>query len=357
MESLCKVLMSTAIFLAASYSAHGQVNKSLTDTLDVNAIESLTITNQYGDIVVSTWDRDQIGYDVQITVLKDDMDVAEDLLDRLTYSVEEFNSNLKFEYEVEEKNAGFFERIWSDITLEIDQSAIQISAELTVPKEMKLNITNRFGDITIRDWSGDLTVKQKHGDVKVSGDVSNLRLDHSFGEADFNTVKRARIEIRNVEFNAKNIEEFDIDSHGSEINLDNAMKLTLDSNKDDLSIEHVERVKGSIDYGSLYIEELVEEIQATLRLTDLTIKSIVNKNATITIDQSNSEVDINLNGQSMNLDATLQDGLLNVPEAESSLETTTLLEKDAKRIIKGNIGPDPQGKITISGKKGVIIIR
>jgi len=357
MESLCKAIVAIVIFFGVTHTSYSQVSKSLSDTLAVNDIESLSISNQYGDIVVSTWDQDQIGYDVQIVVLKDDTDVAEDLLERLVYSVEEFNSDLKFDFEVQEMNAGFFERLWSDITLEIDQSAIQINAELTVPKDLTLDITNKFGDITIRDWSGDLTIKQKHGDVKVSGNVIKLRLNQSFGDADFNSIDDARIEIRNVEFRAKRIEEFNIESHGSEIILDNAMRIVLDSNKDDLTIDQVNRVKGSINYGSFIIEELVEQIQATLKLTDLTIKNIVNEDADITIDQTNSEIDINLNGLSMDIDATLQDGLFKVPEADSVLETTQLDDKEENRTIIGSIGANPKGKIVIEGKKGVIIIR
>ena len=361
MVSLCRAVSlsigSLLLLITMSLSAQAQSTKSLTDTLDVQDITSLEITNQYGDIVVSTWDRDEIGYDVQITVVKDDSSAADDLLDRLVYSVEEFNSTLTFDYEIEELNAGFFERLWSDITLEIDQSAIQIDVELTLPSGLDLEITNKFGDITIRDWEGDLTIKQKHGDVKVSGNVVSLRLDQSFGDADFDTVESARVDIRNVEFRAKTISDFNIESHGSVINLGNADKLSIDSNKDDMSIDQVKKLKGSVDYGTFYIQDLVDEIQASLRLTDLTIKNIISDSAIITIDQTNSEVEISVGKNAMELHATLEDGMLNVPKSDSDLETNIIDKKDNKRTITGALGVAPKGKITIIGKKGVVVIK
>ncbi len=357
MEYLCRSIWGLIILLCLPIAVSSQATKSLTDTLDMQDITRLSITNQYGDIVISTWDRDQIGYSVQIAVLKDDISAAHDLLDRLVYSVEEFNAQLTFDYEVESLNAGFFERLWSDITLEIDQSGIQIDVELTVPRELSLDIENKFGDITIRDWNGSLKVKQKHGNVRVSGNVKDLRLEQSFGDADFNTIESARIEIRNVEFDAKNIDEFIIESHGSVININNTLQVTIDSNKDDLTIDRVNQIKGSVYYGSLYIDELVDKIQAQLKLTDLKIKNIISEDAVLSIDQTNSDVDIDLNGQAMDLEATLQDGLLNVPKSSSELSTIILDKKDEKRSITGNIGSNPKGKIVLNGKKGIIIIR
>jgi len=337
----------------AQYTA----DRSVLEVVDVESQTELKVENKYGDIKISTWENSKMEFKFTFKVRKNDKYDAEDLSERIIPVISNFGKYVSVRTEIEEKNTGFFGRLLSQISVEIDKSDIEIDIEIKVPTNTELEIENEFGDVLITDWDGRLRTKIKHGDLHVTESIQRANINHNYGRVNLMSVKNGEFDFRNVRFNADAIEDLRLDSHGSELEIDSISFLNILSNKDELRVESIKRIKGEIRFGTALVEVVKDEIYLDLRVADLRISKIINPNPNIYLNEQNSEVDINITGLKFDLDADMEGGIFRLPEAIKNVESNLLDAKSNHRKISASYGTVKDGKIKLEGKKGFVILR
>lgn len=358
LEYLYKIIaIVLLLFSAKPVMAQFNLEKTLSDSIIVNEDGQLMVENKYGNIEVTGWDRNMVKIEFWIEIIRDNISDAENLINRIVPSISNYGDYIVAKTEIGKSERNFVRKLLSELDIDNDESGIEIQLKVYLPKELDLDISNEFGDVILLDWSGRLKCKLKHGDLIVRSKIESIDLEQSYGKVNLNEADSAELDLRNVTFKANSIDKLDIESHGSDFEISAVDNLTISSNKDEYKIERVNSFKGNLKYGSADLDTLTKGVTIKLKVSDLQISKIIEKNANIFINQHNSDVDINVEDFNFKLHATLEEGTFRIPKDVNDINKEMLDEKDNKRIVTGSFGLGTPGLITIEGKKGFVVLR
>jgi hypothetical protein len=166
-----KILLFTAILLAAASSISCTMHKSYSDdqnlqvlqekTFQINQGKSLKLDASTGNIEISTWDKNE----VYIKISGNNR-----AKDRITFS---FNNN-ENEVNVTAKTKSSF--------LGFGNSGIKIKFEINVPRNFNPETQTAGGNIKIQGLTGNVILKTSGGNILVRNTSGNIRTSTSGGE-------------------------------------------------------------------------------------------------------------------------------------------------------------------------------
>ena len=118
-------------------------------------------------------------------------------------------------------------------------------------------------------------------------------------------VKTAEVEFMNGRFNAKNIDDLDIDSKSSTVEMASTKKLTLRSTNDEYEMEEAGEVRGRKNYGNLRITRLNTSLELDGANADIKIRNAGPSVSMIKLDDKYADVRIPLrNTKNYSIDFT-----------------------------------------------------
>ena len=156
-----KTLISIILIVVSSFLLSVTIKAQdgyKTKTVNVEKGGSLKMKVQYGDIIVTTWDKNEI--------------------------------SVKYEYDQDTGDAVSIEKSGNTVTIISNQQANSDEYELSIPSELNINLATQGGDVTVNNnltgsvdiatSGGDITIQNIIGDVKLStagGDIQTGNLD------------------------------------------------------------------------------------------------------------------------------------------------------------------------------------
>ncbi len=265
---------------------------------------------------------------------------------------------MSISYEIEEKNNGFFANLFDKANpFDFDRSNVQIDYTIYLPAKAEIDVTNKFGDVLIEDWSGKLKANVAHGDIWITGDLAKADIEIGYGKLRTNSINYASIGLKNGELDMETSKNLRLNSDGSDINIDNVTSLEIYSNKDEIEIEALGTIYGNLKFTNLVLNRLDKDVDLTMKVTDFRISQILNVQADIAIAQESSEIVLDVNNFPLLFDAKLEQGLVRLPKSFINVDSKMLDKGKRIRKISATYGKNPQGKVSISGKKGVILLK
>ncbi|MCP4975492.1 MAG: hypothetical protein GY931_04975 [Maribacter sp.] len=360
MDILCKngLLLVLAIFVGHCTTAQVKVSKQVSETYSMTNAGELHLENKYGNINLFGWDKDELSVVIDIVIDHKKKDNAQDLLSRIKPVLKGGDEYVSISYEIEEKNNGFFANLFDKANpFDFDRSNVQIDYTIYLPAKAEIDVTNKFGDVLIEDWSGKLKANVAHGDIWITGDLAKADIEIGYGKLRTNSINYASIGLKNGELDMETSKNLRLNSDGSDINIDNVTSLEIYSNKDEIEIEALGTIYGNLKFTNLVLNRLDKDVDLTMKVTDFRISQILNVQADIAIAQESSEIVLDVNNFPLLFDAKLEQGLVRLPKSFINVDSKMLDKGKRIRKISATYGKNPQGKVSISGKKGVILLK
>lgn len=154
-------------------------NYSKSYTLD--ASDKIKLSNQYGKIVINTWDKQQVKVDVQIKAAATDEAEAQKLLDGVQINDSKNGDEVSFRTEIiHNGSAGGWG--WSGTRAH----KIEINYTVYMPAKTDLNVGDSYGAITLPNLDGKVTISSSYGSllaqnltnpsVNVQGSYASLKI-------------------------------------------------------------------------------------------------------------------------------------------------------------------------------------
>jgi hypothetical protein len=333
------------------------VEKDINRELEINSDGKLKIENKYGDIEVTGWAEDKIKVSIYVRVKDNTSADAEELLDRIEPKFLTTSEYISIVSEIEPKKKGFLNNLFREISFNLDKTNIDINYTVYMPRTASLVISNVYGDVLVTDFEGSLMATIEHGDLRISSSVSTADLRVEFGMLDASILLRGEVTMKNGRLKIDEAEDLRINSSGTELEINTINSLFCNSNKDKLDIMRINSLQGDIRFSTIHIKELGDHLNTTLHFSDLLVEKISSKRPELLIDQSSADIDLNIAGTSIEIDAKMEEGQLIVPKSVKNLEKEWLIRDDNLRLITGTYGEGEHGTFKLSGKKGVIMLR
>ncbi|MGB5556193.1 MAG: hypothetical protein WBM83_16170 [Flavobacteriaceae bacterium] len=360
MDTLCKKLLLVALMLAfgQGISAQSQVAKKVAKTYAMTDRGELQLENKYGNINLFGWNKNEVSVVMNIKVNHKKKETAEDLLNRINPVIRNGDDFVSISYEIAEKSSGFFANLFEKANpFDFNRSNLQIDYTVYMPSKAELKVTNTFGDVIIEDWTGNLRAKIEHGDLWMNEDLGKADIDVEYGKLKAKSINYANLTIINGELDMSDSKNLRLNSSGSDITLENVTSLEIYSNKDEVAVDEVGTIYGTLKFTTLALNHLKTSVDLNLRVADFRVSEILDPKADISIEQESSEISLNITDFPHRFDATLEEGLVRLPKSFENVDSRMLDEGKRLREIKATYGKELKGKISITGKKGAVMLK
>ncbi len=162
-STLLLITVQLLVITAAFAVGEEEFSKNLHKEYNADANTLLFIQNKFGDVDINNWDKNQISIDVTITVDHQNEEKAKELIDYIDVKFNQTGNKIEAITEIDDK----FSK-WNTFSFGDNNKDFSINYKVNVPKDIQLELENRYGSVFINEIAGHAKVSVKYGNLKVN---------------------------------------------------------------------------------------------------------------------------------------------------------------------------------------------
>lgn len=329
------LLLVTTLFVSA---ARADYTKNIKKGWPKNAVSALKVTNKFGEIKINDLGGDSVTIQVIITVENPSESKARDLINKISIDFDKSGGQVIAETRIEEDFRS--------------KQSFTIDYVINIPKDRELDITNRYGNVIIKELEAKGTINVSYGNLNAgrlkvpSGSPAIVNM--SYGKADIESINDATMVFKYSKLYGGTITHLNMDSKYSEVNLQRINNLRMDSKYDAINIEEIGNLKAGSRYTNYKIGLLHENFDLDTGYGSVRIDKVDSKFSNIRIINSYGGINIGLNDLSYQLKADCSYCNVDFP---SDRYKGNRIRDNQNFSVDGNVG-NGGGKVTISSRYG-----
>ncbi|RZK18072.1 MAG: hypothetical protein EOO43_12890 [Flavobacterium sp.] len=162
-----------------------QKTKTFTKTYAVDKNDKINLANEYGALIIKTWDKNEIKVDAEIKAFANSDSEAQKLLEATSINASKAGDLISFVTDIDLTNN------WSSKS---KKREVKVFMTVYMPSTNALNATQEYGDLVISDHSGPTTLAVEYGNLiagNLKSSTNSIRVE--YGKATIKSVNQARI--------------------------------------------------------------------------------------------------------------------------------------------------------------------
>jgi len=348
-------VLPVVLLLLAATSVMAKVapqTKEYSRDFQVTDNTKLMVENKFGQVNIQNWDKSAISIYVQVKVDNSNAERAKALLDAINVEFSQDGDIVKaittFNEEFSRANRKAFQ---------MSNDELSIDYTIKMPKNVDVQIENKFGDIYINELNSHLAVELKYGNIKIDkltrGDSESLNtIDVSYGNASIVEANWIKTQLKYGKLEVQKLVAGVVLSRYSKISLSNVSSLVLDSKYDKYEIGQVNNLVGESGYTVFNIDVLNKKFNLNAKYGDVKIASVDANFENISFNAAYTGLKASIpSGTSYLLNANVSFGKVdigNVPSKLNRIEGNTTVE------LSGVVGEsaNPKARVEINMKYG-----
>jgi hypothetical protein len=268
-------------------------SKTFSRSFPADQTDKVSLNNQFGSIVIKTWDRKEVKADIQIMAYSNNAEDAQKLLDEVGIDAGKSGDMISFNTKIGDRNGN-----WGNGTRNGRKwrREVKINYVVYMPAVNALNVSQQYGNVTMGDFAAPLSAKVQYGNFQ-AGNLSNLNnnLNVQYGNTNVVQINKATIKhqygsgltlgtVGSLNLTAQYVKA-DIKSitgdavinqqYGEGLTLGTVGQLNLDAQYTKVRIQSVKRSANAIkiQYGGLEIGS-IENLNLNSEYTGVTIANL-----------------------------------------------------------------------------------
>jgi hypothetical protein len=195
-KCLALLVFALAPFLSmANTGDNVEKKRTISKSYTVGPDDRLSIENSFGNIVVTTWDKNEIQVDIEIGVHASSDERAQRMMDQINVTDHQGGKEIGFKTEIGNMGKGKDKDNGGE-----DNRKFYVDYKISMPSRNPLRIENSFGKINIPDFTGTANLTSKFGEL-TTGKIPNAKMIHvEFGKAEIGHLNNADVVFK---FNSK----------------------------------------------------------------------------------------------------------------------------------------------------------
>ena len=346
-KSTLLLIIVQLLVITSAFAVGEEFSKNLHKDYDADANTLLIIQNKFGDVDINNWDKNKISIDVIITVDHKNEEKAKELIDLIEVNFSQTGNTIEAITELDDK----FSK-WNTFSFGDDSKEFSIDYKVNIPKDIKLDLSNRYGSVFINEIAGHSKISVKYGNLKVNKilrentkPLSEVYLAYSKGTIDecvwLNvTLKYSKLEIE------KSKAIIAITKY-SKLFVDKASSIVCESKYDEYRIGSVSNFVTTSAYTDFEFNEITKKLDFDNRYGNLNVDYVPEGFEKIDIENEYGNIDIRISlDASYNLKGYAKYADIDFPEGNrlSRIKENTSLQ------VEGLIGKDNSTKSIVNIK-------
>jgi len=355
-----RVISATLAFLlmvSCAFAAKGRLNKVFDREFAVKESTKLYIENKYGQINVENWDKNQISIHVEVKVDNPNDEKAKIMLDAIDIEFSETDNVVsaitKFNQDIMKSNKRLFSSISND--------EMSIDYMIKMPKNVEVDLNNKYGDIFINELTGKVLVNLKYGNIRVNkferGDAKDINtLVVGYGSATLGDVNWLKVEIKYGNLKVDKARAIVILSKYSKVNIDKVNSLVVDSKYDDYTLGSLANIVGESGYTNISINDLSKKLNLTTKYGDVKISNVADNFESIVFNGAYTGLKAGINSNvSYKIDAVVSYGNIKFDAPTAKINR---IEQNTSTELNGVIGASEatNSKVYVRAKYGSVTL-
>lgn len=341
--------LSTAIFMLLYFVSFNSFavkadylkTKSINKKYQVKADHKLEIDNKFGEVKITTWDKNEIVVDITISVEANNEKETIKRLDNIDVKISEGAGETSFKtYFKNEKN-----------NKSKGKSEMSIDYEVKMPKSNALDLENAFGAFIINDLDGRADIEVKFGSARI-GNLKHPESELLFEFSDpveIEHVETARLTLKYSKLKLNSATSLNFDSEFSNTNLNGVGKLELRIKFGSIDIDQVIEADVKSNMSSIEVDNLVEKGKFDAKYGSLSIDRVKKGFTELIVDGEFSPIDISIeDGASFNAEVYGSMASIKVPSEGWSKKEKEMNSKS----YKGSFGQASENRLSIKSSFG-----
>ena len=325
---------------------HEDFTRVIKKEFTVNPDAQLIIDHGFGKVHCNNWDKNIIQIEITVKAEAPDQKAADKIMDRISFDINGSASQVTARTVI--GDGGFKGR-----------GHVIVDYMVNMPTSINVDITNKFGDIYVNEFSGRGKINLSYGNLEANklGNSDNL-IDIKFGKANIKWIQGAvlnlkysdmdldyagslRLDSKYSNLDANKIIALNVNFEGGKFNMENSSSVDSKSKFSDIDITRIEQSLAlDIQYGNCEVHEMPAGFSSI---------NIKNKYGTVNVGLSENA--------NYSLDADLRFCDLEFPEdqADISQRIITNTTKSYKGIV--GKGTNPTSKVNVRSEFGNVSLK
>lgn len=229
--------------------------KKIIKNYSVSTNDKLNIENEYGQVVVNTWDKNEVN--VEVTV-------------KSNASTDAKNQEMLESVNVSETRAGgsiYLKTLIHSGNFKTSKSSLKVNYSINVPAWMNMNLVNKFGNVYLPSLTGALQLKVTYGNIKAEKLLGNSekRIEVSFGAADIDEVENLNIESKYSKLTIDKINKAEIQNSFGKTIIQEANSLRVSQRYGDLELRKVNTLIATIEFSNVDLDFIGKSADLNLK--------------------------------------------------------------------------------------------
>lgn len=294
---LCSLALSAWVGAALAKDPMPAIErkKNIVKQYTVSSKDRLNIQNQFGDVNVSLWDRNEVKVEITISGYGTTDQRAQEYIEAVEIVELRDSEQITIKTKIDNDSFGNGNGwgTWKKDGKE-EKRGVKVDYSIQMPKANKLSVNNKFGATSIPEFSAPLVVNSSYGSFKTNSLVGTSKdINVSYGSAYIKDIQNGKLKI----------------SYSS-LTVEKADELFLDNDFGSVKIDEVDKITGDIGYSSCKFGTLKETADLKLRFSgNCKFTTIPTSVKAINIDAQYSEVSLPVaDNNNFDFDVTVQYG-------------------------------------------------
>ena len=334
--------------------------RSFIKTLPVDKETTLDVSNKYGTIQITPWNKDSAYIRAEIKAYSKDRSKINKMFDGINVNIAgskyvvraqtEFSSNINTLFE---SFKGMTNKIISY------DSHIEINYYINIPEYLNLKIENKYGDVYMENCTGEFRISLSNGSFKANSIGKSSSINLVFCDAKINSVVSGNIDASFSEISIGESEDLSINSISSKYDIKKAGMIRGESKRDKFFIGNIESLQGNSYFTDYNVNNVRKEMNLSTRYGSVSAEQIDKGFDMININSSYSDLSLRFDpGTSYNINIRHINAFLVIPDKNSKTEEKALNQDKKEFLTTGTVGKNPgKAKVKIDATRGNIYLK
>lgn len=318
----------------------GGIKQVIKKEFSVQPDAKLKLTNSFGDITCSLWDRNEISVEVTISADTKSEEAATKIFSKIEIS---FNGT--------ESAVDVMTKLARNLR---SNDHFSIDYNVKMPASVCLDLTNKFGDVMIAELFSKSAIRVEYGKASLGKlNFGDNLIEISFGSASINSIKGSVVILQFSKLRLDYAGSLRVKSQYSDIEAGEVIVLEGKFEGGEIKLDHTSVLSLDVKFSSFTIGSVKQKIDLDNQFGSFDVGLVSPDFKSLVIENQHGSVDVCLPIElGYTLDAESHFGSIKFPQKRASLSVST--SSSQTEIYKGTIGATSTATVKIRNEFGSI---
>ncbi len=341
------------------WSQSVEETKTIQKTYAIYPTARIEVSNKYGNVHINTWEKDSVKINITYTISAKDKKRYDKAAESIDFEFIETSHYIIARTVF--LNSG--KDLIRDLSAAISSSpgsSINVNYELFVPRQARLSINNKYGDVYTEDLSGDVTFDLGYGIFKAHDFKGHANLVLNNCKATINSLSVGIVTLDYSELALTKAGSIKLNSKASKTNIHHIDAITLDGKSDEISMDHCGKANVTGNFSKFTISNLDGDFNANTKYGTLNLYFAKNFAGSVSLNTKYTDITLRVFEAKTRLKTEIrhQRSKLAYPTSFVNLTEEKISGNDVIYHSSGSIGNGPQNasNLTINMESGELTI-